>query len=151
MPIGIYKHKPQPQEVRDKISKNNARYWLGKKRDPEMVKRVSEKLKSKKAFGKKSHRWKGMNVLYGSKHDWIEAQYGKAYRCDNPDCFYPRKNSSRNWILFPKRFHWANISKEYKRGISDYIQLCASCHARYDKIGMKLNIRKIRPKYKPIR
>ena len=43
-------------------------------------------------------------------------------KCENPKCKY--KN--------PKRYEWASISRESLRDKNDYIQLCPSCHRRYD-------------------
>ena len=31
-----------------------------------------------------------------------------------------------------KRYHWANISGEYKRDLTDYKRLCVSCHRYFD-------------------
>jgi hypothetical protein len=53
--------------------------------------------------------------------------------CKNPNCVYPRKNARGTILLKPKSFQWANISKKYLRDFSDWMQLCASCHAKYDR------------------
>jgi len=37
------------------------------------------------------------------------------------------------------RYEWANISGEYKRDVSDYIQLCPSCHRKFDMGKITLN------------
>jgi hypothetical protein len=34
-------------------------------------------------------------------------------------------------------YHWANISKKYKRDRVDWLRLCGSCHMRYDESGKK--------------
>lgn len=57
---------------------------------------------------------------YISLHSWIRRHYGKAKKCVK--C--KRKG-------LPK-YEWANISGEYKRDISDYMELCQSCHRRKD-------------------
>lgn len=35
------------------------------------------------------------------------------------------------------RYHWANISKEYKRDFSDWMQMCPSCNLK-DRIGRRV-------------
>lgn len=57
---------------------------------------------------------------YQNIHAWIRRHYGTATKCS----FDPTHKT--------KRFDWANISGEYKKDISDYIQLCRSCHKKMD-------------------
>ncbi len=94
------------KETLRKISENNARVNAGK-------------------IGNKNHNWKGPSAKYQAKHKWIREHYGKAKICSYPLC----KNKTA------KVFHWANISGEYKRVISDYVELCPSCHGLLDKGG----------------
>lgn len=81
---------------------------------------VSDSLVGK--HGKEARRWKGAEASYVAKHMWLYKHYGKASSCENKVCAF--KN--------PKRYEWANISKTYKRDRSDYIQLCPSCHRKFD-------------------
>lgn len=67
-----------------------------------------------------SRGWKGENAGYVAKHMWIKKHYGKANKCEKCGT----KNTSR--------YEWANISGEYKRERSDYMQLCPSCHRKFD-------------------
>lgn len=60
---------------------------------------------------------------YNTKHKWINSHFGKARSCCNCD------NTT------DKRYHWANISKTYKKDRSDWINLCAYCHWSYDNKG----------------
>lgn len=83
--------------------------------------------------GKKHPKWKGDNASYNTIHTWIKNKFGKATRCENQQCVYPRKNSSYATILSPKRFEWANIDKKYSRDLSGWVQLCPSCHRKYDR------------------
>ena len=69
-----------------------------------------------------NNKWKGDMVGYVALHEWIYLHYGKANKCENKNCEY--KN--------PKRYEWANISGKYLREISDWIQLCPSCHKKID-------------------
>jgi hypothetical protein len=85
--------------------------------------------------GDKNSAWKGEHVGYQGIHRWIYNHFGKACRCDNPDCVYPRKNSHGKYMLYPKIYTWANVSGEYKRDISDWMQLCPSCHTKFDQNG----------------
>ena len=81
-------------------------------------KKVSDSLRGK--FGPSSRRWKGIDAGYVAKHMWIVKNYGKASKCE----ICHAKTASR--------YEWANISGEYKRDISDYMQLCPSCHRKMD-------------------
>ena len=94
----------------------------------------SEKV-SKSLLGKKeeqSRRWKGDNAGYVAIHIWLKNKLGKATRCENPNCKYPKKVKYRQPISKPKRFEWASISRKNLRDKNDYIQLCPSCHRTYD-------------------
>lgn len=71
-------------------------------------------------YGDKSRRWKGENAGYVAKHMWIIKHFGKASKCEF--------NSNHK----AKRYEWANVSGEYRRDKSDYIELCPSCHRIMD-------------------
>lgn len=70
-------------------------------------------------------RYKKGKVCYSTIHTWLIRTYGKATKCE--DC----------GITSAKKYEWANISKEYKRDIEDYKQLCVTCHDIYDDIYNK--------------
>lgn len=93
----------------------------GSKHKPESIKKVSESLTGK--TGSDSRRWKGDKASYVAKHMWIHKHFGKASCCENKNCQF--KN--------PKRYEWANISKKHRRERADYVQLCPSCHQKWDK------------------
>lgn len=57
---------------------------------------------------------------YQEIHYWIRKNYGKATICE-------KDNSHKS-----SRYEWANISGEYRRDISDYMQLCPACHKKMD-------------------
>lgn len=80
--------------------------------------KISNSMRGK--FGEESRRWKGNEASYVAKHMWIIKHYGNAKRC------------SKNPKHKAKRYEWANLSGEYKRDISDYIELCPSCHRKMD-------------------
>lgn len=75
--------------------------------------------------GKNHHLWKGEKAVYYTKHSWIYNNFGKAKKCDNKKCDGKCKT-----------FQWANISGEYHREMSDWKELCKSCHAKYDHIRL---------------
>lgn len=60
--------------------------------------------------------WKGDSVSYRNLHRWIERRLGKANKCSNDSTH------------FSTRYHWANISGEYKRELTDWRELCPSCN-----------------------
>src|SRR3990167_6127203 len=63
--------------------------------------------------------YKGEEASYVSKHQWLYRHKGKARICEKCG-------------VQDKRYTWANISGEYKRDFNDYMQLCYSCHKKYD-------------------
>lgn len=110
--------KETRQKMREAKFHNPTKYWLGKKR-PNMV-------------AEKNPAWKGEKVGYRALHIWIRRNFGKPFKCENPDCIYPRMGDKKRWMLQPKRFDWANKSKEYSRNKEDWFMLCVSCHKKYD-------------------
>ena len=80
--------------------------------------KVSESLMGK--LGAESRRWKGSKASYVAKHMWIIKHYGNAKMCS----IDPTHRA--------KRYEWANISGKHIRDISDYMELCPSCHRKMD-------------------
>lgn len=74
-------------------------------------------------IGEMQWNWKGSNVGMTALHDWVKLHKQKSECCQqcgkkaDLDC--------------------ANISGQYFRDVDDYIWLCKSCHARYDRKGFK--------------
>lgn len=70
---------------------------------------------------------------FHKKLKWIN---GVAKKCESVDCK----------SLSPKRFEWAlRKGCEYSSNVEDYIQLCPSCHRKYDltdKARENMSIRK---------
>lgn len=59
---------------------------------------------------------------YHEIHHWLRKTYGKANKCDNPEC----KCKSIN-------FQWAlKEGKEYTEDINNFLQLCRICHSLQD-------------------
>jgi hypothetical protein len=69
-------------------------------------------------------------------HDELRRCFGKATKCEMENC------ASVN----PKRFEWAKRKdRPYTSNADDYIQLCPSCHRKYDfteEIREKLKAKK---------
>ena len=64
-----------------------------------------------------------VNKEYFRIHNWLNYNHGKAIKCENEKC------TSVN----PKRFEWALLKgKDYAKDRNNYIQLCPSCHRKYD-------------------
>lgn len=62
--------------------------------------------------------------IYLNIHQNIRRWHGKANKCENPDCESVK----------PKRYEWAlKKGRTYSENINDYIQLCPSCHRKYDE------------------
>lgn len=82
--------------------------------------------------GKNHSQWKGEKVGYYGIHNWLHKNFGKASKCENPNCFYPRKGS-RKWLDKPWRYEWSlRKGKKMIRKRENFIQLCVSCHRKYD-------------------
>ena len=67
-----------------------------------------------------SPNWKGDKVGIGALHSWVIKHLGrpmKCSRCNRTDC---------------KKYEWANISREYRRELTDWMRLCKMCHMIYD-------------------
>lgn len=142
-------NKKHTEESKKKISENNAKFWLGKKRvvSSEWLETIQRN--AKKNRGENNYIWKGDKVGYGGLHKWVSRQLGTPSICKNKDCYYPRKNYDGIVLHAPKRYHWANISKKYLRDTSDWVRLCSSCHHLWDNGTIKIKILK-QDKYEKI-
>jgi hypothetical protein len=98
-------------------------YWKGKKR-PEIAGN------SHYAYGKRrwdisnehNYGWKGDDASYYAIHTWVTLNLGRPDKCE----YCGKTGLSKNQI------HWANKDHKYKRNLTDWIRLCASCHKNYD-------------------
>ena len=124
MPTGVYirtsRHrailskartgKKASKETREKIRKNHARQWAGKRNE-------------------ETAHWKGDSVGYTGLHDWVRREKGSPMSCER--CAKSGGNSHN--------YHWANISGKYLRDLDDFMRLCVSCHKLFDlgKIEIK--------------
>lgn len=83
--------------------------------------------------GDRHANWTGDKVSYEGIHGWIAWNFGKANKCENSECKYPRLNMRGKLMLAPKKFHWANKTGKYLRDRSDWMMLCPSCHSLHDR------------------
>jgi len=130
------KGKKLSKETRAKISKNSARYWLGKKRSQETIDKIrkantGKKLPHTKEWNKKiglahqeekSYNWKGDDVGLSALHNWVNKYKGKPKYCEHCGKEYIKERT----------FDWSNIDHKYRRKLEDFIWLCKKCHKRYD-------------------
>lgn len=84
------------------------------------------KNRTKDYQGKNNPAWKGSEVGYRAVHLWVQKKLGKAKRC----------RVDNNHIS--TRYHWANISKQYKRDLTDWTEMCPSCNSR-DRIERRVS------------
>lgn len=92
---------------------------LGKKIPDE----VKKKMSISQPKGEKHYLWKGDDAKYCAIHNWLYRRLGKPRYCEH--C----KDSK----LRHRQYQWANVSRTYKRELSDWIRLCVKCHKKYDK------------------
>lgn len=71
-------------------------------------------------LGNKNFKWKGENVGYYALHSWVDRNLTRKYTC-------------QHCLTKQKRTEWANKSHKYKRELTDWLELCKKCHAKYDK------------------
>lgn len=94
---------------------------LGRKHTEEAKKKIS--LNSRAVKGPAHYEWKGEDVSYRNLHRWVERWLGKAKKC------------VKDLTHISTRYHWANISGEYKRDLSDWRELCPSCNLRERRVA----------------
>ena len=80
-----------------------------------------------KILGENHARWKGIKAGYMAKHTWIRKHYGKANKCENPNCL--GKSNTFDWALLK--------GKQYDHNRENFWMLCRSCHLSYDGHPMK--------------
>src|ERR1043166_9964665 len=78
-----------------------------------------------KLLREKHHHWKGDDVGYEAIHRWLLLEFGKADRCENPNCVYPRPGFNGKIMLRPRMFQYAKIKdKKYERKRENFMMLC---------------------------
>lgn len=80
----------------------------------------STRFDSRDTLAEQNVNWKGEDASYVAKHMWVKYHFGKPQLCEH--CGTTEK----------RMYHWANISREYKRDRSDWLRLCVPCHKKLD-------------------
>ena len=79
------------------------------------------KQRSKAMLGDKHHHWGGDNVAYQAIHRWL-----RLYCLKSPVCKHCKKDTRTEWALIK--------GKEHAREKGNYMELCSSCHNKYDDL-----------------
>jgi hypothetical protein len=81
---------------------------------------------------------KKFRSIHSSVHRWLKDNFGKAYRCENPQC------SGRGY-----KFYWAKLrNKKYEKKKENFTQLCNNCHSLYDRARWDM---KLKPTTEPLK
>lgn len=86
---------------------------------------IATEIKKGQFKNEKHPMWKGNAVSYVNLHKWVSRNLGMPTKCEHCG------------IEGAKKYEWANISKEYKRILTDWVRLCTSCHRKYDGHSFK--------------
>lgn len=92
-----------------------------------VMKAWNKGIKFEAVEGDKNPFWKGGDVSYTGLHQWVYRKLGKPQTCEK----------CQKTGLTGRYIHWANISQEYKRDVTDWIRLCGKCHKQYDEAFTK--------------
>lgn len=68
--------------------------------------------------GERNPNWRGDDVQYSGLHSWLNRNLTKTGVCQK--CGASGKTD------------WANVSGDYRREASDFVELCRSCHMESD-------------------
>jgi len=79
---------------------------------------ATEFKKGQKSWNADKKIWKGERKEYTKIHRWVRKQKGKPKKC-------ARCGSIEKVV-------WGNISQEYKYDVSDWMEICKSCHTKND-------------------
>lgn len=90
------------------------------------------RLHTPRGKGENHYKWSGDDVGYDGLHDWIRKVGGIPATCEH----------CGKTGLTGRKIQWANKSGQYKRDRDDWIRLCVSCHAIYDRKN-RVNISQI--------
>lgn len=141
MTKGLYERTPEIREKMRQTRLGKSPWNKGKKgiQSPwnkgiswsDEVKEKISKTLAGRFIGENNPNWVGDNANYNVRHMWIYSRLGKPTSCEN----YEQCGGIN---LTGHQIHWANISGEYKRDISDWARLCQYCHFAFDNVGVKI-------------
>lgn len=66
--------------------------------------------------------FKGTLAEYKAIHHWVNKQKGKPTECEECKLHFTGR-----------KIHWANISGDYLKDVTDWKRLCAKCHYIFDE------------------
>lgn len=83
-------------------------------------------------FCARKNTWKfEAGPSYWTIHQWLAKNFGKANMCEGEQC--NGKSKVYDWAL--------KKGKDYEKNRDNFINLCRSCHKKYDFIKFRLNVR----------
>ena len=123
----VYERNEKGHFVKGAVSprKGKPLGWIGHSKPHNDLAKARMRKNASVRYGEKNNKWKGdavCKVGNAAIHPWVKRQLGFPNKCE----FCGFESDSHFKI------HWANISHEYKRDISDWMRLCVPCHKRYD-------------------
>ena len=68
--------------------------------------------------------WKGDAVGYKNIHAWVRYHKSKSGICSVCHVDFGTERGHAT--------HWANLDHQYRRILDDYVEMCPSCHKKYD-------------------
>lgn len=78
--------------------------------------------KSPQISGENNGMWKGEKAKYHAIHTWLVRNFGLAIKCESSNC----NGKSKSFEYALKKGYNHNHNRHF------YIQLCQSCHRKYD-------------------
>lgn len=82
----------------------------------------------RKRIGKSNPLWQGDDVGYSGVHKWLLKNKVRTGTCQH--CGRRPKRARGGRLMAGTEF--ANLSGEYRRDPSDYVELCRPCHRKFD-------------------
>lgn len=107
--------------------------------------KLSLALKGREIPSELKHKYMGKHLIGKKLSRETRLKISKAHIKVGPGNYYNIHAYVKKWLGKPDTcvkcnksglsghdIHWANISGEYKRDLTDWVRLCASCHKNYD-------------------
>jgi hypothetical protein len=121
----------RPSWVRKKISEGKRKYVFTDEHrrnlaESQKGKEASSETRAKLSAQRKNEKhpnWKGDEVSYAGLHQWLYRNKMKSGKCE--------RCGAEGYTEF------ANVSGDYLRDVNDFMEVCRSCHWRYDRGGRK--------------
>lgn len=135
MPIGIYKRTSEMKTGKHMLGRKLPKKWrenIGKGSKGRIISKKNREItiaRNRLNIEERHPRWKGESCGQTALHNWVAKHRGKPKYCEHCG----RKQPPKGKGLSRSYFQWANISKEYKRELSDWVRLCYLCHKLFDK------------------